>query len=75
MPTTTPESQAFRVTIATADVTAFRDAMTRAAYAANDTGERVLTDAGPGAETVLVVTVPRETGRSRSDRVIELLVP
>lgn len=75
---TTPthsQEKTFRVTIATPDVPAFREAMSRVSFGTMDTGERVTTDDGADAETVLAVSVPRELCLTRAERVAALLVP
>ena len=45
----------FRLTVATTDVAAFREACHASDWYALDTGERVLTDDGPDGEAILLV--------------------
>lgn len=67
--------RSFRVAVESASVPAFREAVARAGYETADTGERVATDDGVDAETVLLVTVPREACLTRAERVAQLLRP
>lgn len=69
------EFRSFRVALDTASAPAFREALTRAGYESLDTGERIATDAGVEAETVILVVVPRDACMTRSDRVAALLRP
>lgn len=45
----------FRLTLATTDLAAFREACHASEWYALDTGERVLTDDGPDGEAVILV--------------------
>lgn len=73
--TTMNQFRAFRVSLDTSSVPAFREAIARAGYETEDTGERIVTDAGMDAETVLLVSVPREACMTRAERVAQLLRP
>lgn len=49
------QEKVFRVSVATTDVQAFLEACEASEWYAFDTGERVMTDDGPDAESVLLV--------------------
>lgn len=58
------DRKVFRLTLATTDLAAFREACEASEWYALDTGERVLTEEGPDAEAVILVEpMPRATPR------------